>query len=317
VRSFKPAWWLPSAHLQTVWPTLMRRKPVVALRRERWELPDGDFLDLDWTPADSGPIVIVLHGLEGSASSPYARGILHTIDAWGWRGLLMHFRGCSGEPNRLPRTYHSGETSDLDALVARIGTQYPGEPLAVIGYSVGGNVLLKWLGETGNGTHIRCAVAVSVPFDLHGAADRLERGVSRLYQWWLLSKLRASLQRKARLRLLPHAVGDLSRLHTFRAWDDRVTAPLHGFSGVEEYYTLASSRQYLKDIQTPTLILHARDDPFMTPEVIPGPSELSPPVTFELSERGGHVGFISGNIPGRPRYWLEDRIPRFLQAYLP
>lgn len=289
---------------------------MVALRRERWELPDGDFLDLDWTPASSGPIVIVLHGLEGSASSPYARGILHAIDAWGWRGLLMHFRGCSGEPNRLPRTYHSGETRDLDALVDRIGTQYPGEPLAVIGYSVGGNVLLKWLGETGTGTHIRCAVAVSVPFELHGAADRLERGVSRLYQWWLLSKLRASLQRKARLRLLPHAVGDLPRLRTFRAWDDRVTAPLHGFSGVEEYYRVASSRQYIKDIQTPTLILHARDDPFMTPDVIPGPSQLSPSVTFELSERGGHVGFISGNIPGRPRYWLEERIPRFLQTHL-
>ena len=313
---FHPAWWLRSAHLQTLWPALARKKPLVPLRRERWELADGDFLDVDWTTRDTGPIVLVLHGLEGSVNSHYARGILAAIHSRGWRGALMHFRGCSGEPNRLSRGYHSGETGDLDAFVAKLRTDHPGSAVAVVGYSLGGNVLLKWLGETAGPRPVRCAVAVSVPFDLGNIADRLERGFSRTYQWWLLRSLHASAVRKARLGLIPSEPEEVFALRSFRAYDDRITAPLHGFAGVDDYYTRASSRQYLKGIATPTLIVHALDDPFMTPDAAPRQDELSPSVEFDLSPHGGHVGFISGALPWRPRYWLEERIPDYLGGYL-
>ncbi len=313
---FKPAWWLRSPHLQTLWPALARQKSALSLRRERWELADGDFLDVDWTSRDAGPIVAVLHGLEGSVDSHYARGILAAIHRRGWRGALMHFRGCSGESNRLSRGYHSGETGDLDAFVSKLQADYPTTAVAVVGYSLGGNVLLKWLGEAAAPMPVRCAVAVSVPFELGSTADRLERGFSRGYQWWLLRSLRASAARKARLGLVSYQPEELFRLRTFRAYDDRVTAPLHGFAGVDDYYSRASSRQYLKGIATPTLIVHALDDPFMTPDAAPRQDELSPSVEFELSPRGGHVGFVSGAFPWRPRYWLEERIPDYLGRYL-
>lgn len=313
---FKPAWWLRSPHLQTLWPALARRKPALPLRRERWELPDGDYLDVDWTSRDAGPIVAVLHGLEGSVDSHYARGMLAAIHRRGWRGALMHFRGCSGEPNRLSRGYHSGETGDLDAFISKLQTDHPGTALAVVGYSLGGNVLLKWLGEAAAPRPVHCAVAVSVPFDLSRTADRLEHGFSRVYQWWLLRSLRASAARKARMGLAPYQSDELFRLRTFRAYDDRVTAPLHGFAGVDDYYSRSSSRQYLKSIATPTLIVHALDDPFMTPDAAPTQDELSRSVEFDLSPRGGHVGFISGAFPWRPRYWLEERIPDYLSGYL-
>ena len=289
---------------------------MLPLRRERWELADGDFLDVDWTGRDSGPIVVVLHGLEGSVDSHYARGILTAIHGRGWRGALMHFRGCSGEPNRLSRGYHSGETGDLNAFVSKLLADYPGTALAVVGYSLGGNVLLKWLGESAAQKSIRCAVAVSVPFDLGNTADRLERGFSRTYQWWLLRSLHASAARKARLGLIPYEPDEIFRLRTFRAYDERLTAPLHGFAGAEDYYARSSSRQYLKDIAMPTLIVHALDDPLMSPDAAPRPDELSPAVEYDLSPRGGHVGFVAGPFPWRPRYWLEERIPKYLATYL-
>ncbi len=315
-RGFKPAWWLPSPHLQTLWPVVARRKPRIPLRRERWELPDGDFLDLDWIAEGAGPIVVVLHGLEGSVNSHYARGMLNAIRDHGWRGVVMHFRGCSGEPNRLSRGYHSGETSDLNAFVQKLLLDYPDTPVAVVGYSLGGNVLLKWLGE-GNGPRpIRCGVAISVPFLLGRTADRLERGLSRVYQWWLLRSMRASATRKARLGLTPFDPVELGRIRTFRSFDDRVTAPLHGFDGVDDYYARSSSRQYLSAIRTPTLIIHALDDPFMFPDVVPGPEELSPAVELQVSAGGGHVGFVQGTLPWKPRHWLETRIPQYLSRHL-
>lgn len=312
---FIPAWWLPSPHLQTLWPTLARHGPRPELQRERLELPDGDFLDLDWTARTEGPLVLVLHGLEGSSGSPYARGILAAIHDAGWRGVLMHFRGCSEEPNRLARSYHSGETGDLAHVLGVLKTRYPETPLAAAGYSLGGNVLLKYLGEQGERAGIRCAVAVSVPFDLGRAADRLEQGLSRLYQWHLVGKLHRSLHRKLRLGRVPERYAGCVQLATFRAFDDQVTAPLHGFSGADDYYRRSSSRQYLKGIRVPTLILHARDDPFLPPDAIPQPRDLSPAVTLKITEKGGHVGFVSGP-PWRPVYWSEGRIIGFLEGCL-
>jgi hypothetical protein len=229
----------------------------------------------------------------------------------------MHFRGCSGEPNRLSRSYHSGETGDLQAVVERLRARNPAAGIAVVGYSLGGNVLLKWLGELGPAAPLDCAVAVSVPFELGAAADRLARGFSRLYQYRLLYSLKRSTRRKVRLGVLHPRYGDLSPVRDFRAFDDRVTAPLHGFRDACHYYTVSSCRQYLAGIRVPTLVLHARDDPFLTPAAIPGPGEVSPAVDVELSACGGHVGFVGGPWPWHAEYWLEQRIPAFLADHLP
>jgi predicted alpha/beta-fold hydrolase len=288
----------------------------VRLRRERLELPDGDFIDLDWlTDVDpTGPLVVVLHGLEGSSDSQYARGLLAALGGRGWRAVVMHFRGCSGEPNRLPRSYHSGETGDLAHVISELRARAPHTPLGVVGYSLGGNVLLKWLGESG-ATSVDAAVAVSVPFDLACAAERLERGLSRLYQWELVQRLHAAVERK-RVRVPLPLRADVTTLRTFRDFDEHVTAPLHGFRGADHYYAVASSRQYLCGIRVPTLLLHAADDPFMTEQAIPRSDELSATTTLELSTHGGHVGFVSGMWPWRVHYWLERRIPEFLESHL-
>ncbi len=327
---FRAPWWLRNPHLQTLWQRFARREPLVALRRERLELPDGDFLDLDWArsingsePADRDthgaartPVVMVLHGLEGSSASPYAQGMLAAIAARGWRGVVMHFRGCSGELNRLPRSYHSGETGDIAHVLGLLRGRYPQAPLAAIGYSLGGNVLLKYLGERGAAAGLDAAAAVSVPFLLHDSADRLDRGFSRFYQKLLVGSLTQKVAQKFARMTSPIPLDGVVTSRNFREFDDRVTAPLHGFSDAAEYYHRSSSRQFLKAIAVPTLILQARDDPFMTPAVIPGAGELAPPVSLEVSDRGGHVGFVAGAAPWRPRYWLEERIPVFLAEHL-
>ncbi len=314
-KPFQPAWWCRNRHLQTLWP-LLTKVPLPPLRRERLELPDGDFLDLDWTTRVDGPLVLVVHGLEGSAESHYARRILHAVDAAGWRGVLMHLRGCSGEPNRLPQRYHSGETGDLNHVVDVLRRRESGTPLAVIGYSLGGNILLKWLGENGVGAPVAAAVAVSVPFLLDKLADHMNHGFARLYQSHLVHSLVKNTLSKRAILATRINLAQVPRLNTFWEFDDAVTAPLHGFKSARHYYQVSSSRQYLSHIHVPTLILHARDDPFMVPEVVPTQEELGPGVQLELTEHGGHVGFIDGGTPWRPHYWLEGRIVAFLNAHL-
>ncbi len=308
---FTPTWWLPGPHLQTLWPALVRRPRPVRTTRERFELPDGDFVDLDRT-GESGPIVVILHGLQGSSRSSYVRGLLGAFLQRGWRGVVMHFRGCSGEPNRLPRTYHSGETGDLGHVVRGLRERHPSTPVAAVGFSLGGNVLLKWLAERGAAAEIAAAAVVSVPFRLAGAADRLDRGFSRVYTRYLITDLHRTVRRKFRRRPCPIDLAAMRREKTFRGFDDRVTAPLHGFRDAEHYYDVASCRQYLREVARPTLIVHALDDPFMTRDVVPGSGELAPSIRLELSAAGGHVGFVEGVTPWSARYWLEDRIPRFL-----
>jgi predicted alpha/beta-fold hydrolase len=319
-KPFKPAWWLRNSHLQTLWPCITRPsqlKPTLTLERERLELPDGDFLDLDWVnKSASGPIVIVLHGFEGSVNSHYAKGMLNVIDSHGWRGVFMHFRGCSGEHNRLQRGYHSGDTHDLAFVVNTLLQHEPNASLAAIGYSLGGNVLLKWLGETGKHNPLKAAIAVSVPFELHKVAKRISSGFSRFYQWHFLRCLRRRLQRKFAFIAPPMDPQFLESLTSIRDFDNSFTAPLHGFRDVEDYYTTSSSRQYLRFIKVPTLLLHAKDDPFMTEDTIPTLEELSPSIQLEVTEAGGHVGFVAGHYPWRPVYWLEERTPLFFQEYL-
>jgi predicted alpha/beta-fold hydrolase len=313
----------------TIVPSIARLRVPLQTRRERIELPDGDFLELDWVDAldaaasaasarDAAPLVLVLHGLEGSIDSPYARGLLTRLQQKNWRAVLMHFRGCSGEPNRLPRSYHSGETEDVRFIVELLRARFPNAPLAIVGYSLGGNVLLKYLGEEGEKSRVKIAIAVSVPMMLAPCADRLRRGFSRVYDRWLLTSLRASFRAKsARVELGLQLTSDgLKRIGCLREFDDRITGPLHGFSGADDYYDRSSSRQYLARIHAPTVILQARDDPFMTEAVIPEPNELSSAVTLELSKAGGHVGFVSGKNPLAPSYWLEARIPELLSEAL-
>ena len=305
--------WLPGGDLQTVYPYLFAAVPQVDYRRERWELPDGDFIDLDWSERGSGPIVIVLHGLEGSSDSPYARGLMRAIEQRSWRGVVMHFRGCSGEPNRLARSYHSGDTGDIDFLVRTLKAREPNTPLTTIGYSLGGNALLKWLSEKGHEAPVQSAVAVSVPFLLHESTLHMQRGFARVYQWHLLKSLKRNVLRKVQRFTLPARADEIQKMKTFYEFDDRITGPLHGFKDAMHYYTSSSSRQYLKRIRIPTLIVHAHDDPFMHAQVIPEAHELSPTITLDLHRHGGHVGFVSGCFPWRPRYWLEERIPNWLQ----
>ena len=319
--AFKPAWWLANAHAQTVYSTLARNLKTSVDSTERLELPDGDFVDLAWSvdgvPPDA-PLVIFLHGLGGSVNSPYVAGLFHAFKRQGWRAVLMHFRGASHEPNRLLRAYHSGDTADVDCLLTTLAQREPNTKKAIVGVSMGGNVLLKWLGEQGPQSLVDAAVAVSVPFQLREAADRMNRGFSRVYQTHLLRRLKTIFAAKAEKHPdnLPTSLINLEALRCFWTFDENVTAPLHGFSSVHAYYREASSRQYLRKIATPTLILHALDDPFMTPEVIPQESDLSSLVTLEISAKGGHVGFIGGNVPGKPIYWLDQRIPAFLRDYL-
>lgn len=316
---FKAAWWLRNPHLQTIWPVFMRRAQYpIEIERERIELPDGDFIDLDWVGrSGSGPLVMLLHGFEGSIESHYAKGMLYRITQQGWRGLFMHFRGCSGEPNRLPRSYHSGETSDVAYITELIRKREGNPPRAMIGYSLGGNVLLKWLGETGEKNPLAAAIAVSVPFELNKASRRIQRGLSRAYQWYFLKCLRERLSYK--YQYVPNAPLDPSRLAsvaTIMEFDHQYTAPLHGFAGVDDYYARSSCRQYLKDIRVPTMIVHAKDDPFMYEDVIPEPHELSSSVQLRVTRSGGHVGFVKGKYPWRPEYWLEECIPAFLKEHL-
>jgi len=313
---FKPAWWCHNPHLQTLWPVFFRRRLNPPLRRERLELPDGDFVDLDWTLNDSGPIVILFHGLEGSSRSHYARGMLTALPQHGMRAVLMHFRGCSGEPNRLARAYHSGDTGDIDFLVRTLKAREPNTPLAAIGYSLGGNALLKWLGEQGKDAPVQCAVAVSVPFLLHESTAHMNRGLSRVYQWHLLKSLKQGARRKAAMFSPPAPLEEINQMKGFFEFDDRVTARLHGFEGAMHYYTSSSSRQYLNRIRIPTLIVHASDDPFMHAQVIPEANELSPTIEFDLHRHGGHVGFVGGRLPWKPRYWLDERIPAWLRKRL-
>ena len=313
---FKPAWWLPNSHLQTIWPALCRRKIKLSLERERVELPDGDFIDLDWLKSNeqSDKLVLILHGLEGSIDSHYARGIMRKVVEQGWHGLFMHFRGCSGEPNRLPRGYHSGETNDLGQIVKLLLNRNPSAQIAVIGYSLGGNVLLKWLGETREQNPICAAIGISVPFELHKAAKHIQQGFAKFYQWYFIRCLRDRLMHKCKVVQHSWDTSTLSTIKTMLEFDDKITAPLHGFLDAVDYYQKSSSRQYLRHIAVPTLILHAKDDPFMTADVIPQHHEVSPKVILELSEAGGHVGFVAGRYPWCPEYWLETRIATFLKS---
>lgn len=314
---FQAPWWARSPHLQTIMAKYLQPKRV-QYRTERLELPDGDFVDLAWACPEqdaSRPLVVLFHGLEGEVHSHYIQGMMAALQQQGWQTLLMHFRGCSGEPNRHLSAYHSGAISDPHYLLTQLRQRYPHRPIAAIGYSLGGNMLVNYLAKYPSNP-LTSAVVVSAPLQLSACAERMNRGVSRIYQRYLLSKMQHNWQQKLQRHPYHSCPVKAGALRSIREFDDKITAPVHGFHDAEDYYHRCSGLYQLADILTPTLILHAADDPFMSDAVIPDASELPPAITYELSQHGGHVGFIQGT-PWRPHYWLEQRIPAWLATQWP
>lgn len=322
--NFKPAWWLPGKHLQTMGPTLLKRFLPAAkakFRLERVELWDNDFLDLFWihdkayqSETSSQPIVVVLHGLTGGIQSPYASRILKKLQKNNFRAVLMCFRGCGAKMNRLPRCYHSGETQDIQYVIHYLKNKNPGVDIFVVGFSLGGNVLLKWLGETRFDNPIKAAIAISVPFELSKSVDCLDQGFSRIYQKSFLRSLIQFHQKKFKSIPAPIDFGNVSGYKSCREFDNYVTAPLHGFKDAEDYYQKSSCRSFLKDISKPTLIIHALDDPFTQFIQLPQPDEISTYVNLCYTKKGGHVGFVSGRWPLLANYWIDQKIIEFLKT---
>ncbi len=319
-KPFKPAFGLGNRHIQTLYSSFFRKPLNLDFEIEKFELTDGDFVNCYWynKPAHDSkkPIVILFHGLAGSYKSPYIQGTMQKLAQNGFSSVLMHFRGCCGEANRLPRAYHSGDTGDSGEWIKSVKKRFNSSKLYAIGYSLGGNMLLKLLGEDGKDSLLDGAVSVSAPLQLDICADRMDKGFSKIYQNHLVNNLNIPLAKKYDKHnmesLLEFKKQNIKNLKTFLQFDDTYTAPIHGFKSAQDYYTKSSSKQFLKDIKIPTLLIHSWDDPFMTPKVLPQKDELSESITLEVSFNGGHVGFISGNL-FKPTYWLEDRIVEFFK----
>lgn len=305
---FAPPAALREGHVQTILGALLRGEKSANFQRERWELDDGDFLDLDWVRGGKPRLAILSHGLEGSSAQGYIRGLAAALGDAGWDVLAWNFRGCSGVPNRLPRFYHSGETGDLRAIVGRVAETY--ECVALVGFSLGGNITLKYLGEAPSHPRVRVAATVSVPIDLAGCARRLDRDTwNRLYLRRFLAPMRRKIAAKARLFPRVFDVAGLETVTTFEQFDGRFTGPLHGFRDAEDYWEQSSARQFLPAIKVPTLLLNARNDPFLTPSCFPeAEAAASAHLFLEAPASGGHVGFVD---LGRGPWWSR-RVVGFL-----
>lgn len=320
--SFKPAWWLKHAHLQTIFAKYLSPRKKQKTVAEMFALPDGDELELNWMQpskvAANAPMVVILHGLAGNINSHYIQGILAQCRALHWPAVLMHFRGCNGQPNKLPRAYHSGDTGDVAAVLAEIAQRFPGQKLVAVGYSLGANVLLKYCGENNGKNPLSAAVAVCPPLDLSACASRINQGSSKLYQRYLLGRLKHSTLLKLKQFPqfpIPLTARKLRRLTSIEQFDEHFTAPMHGFLNAQDYYQKASGKAFLQHVDIPTLIIHASDDPFLSDAVIPSADELSPCIHYELTCGGGHVGFVSGSV-FKPTFWLNQRIPEFIKGQL-
>jgi predicted alpha/beta-fold hydrolase len=302
---YQAPWWLPGGHAQTLYGAL-GPAPRIAWRRERWDTPDGDFIDLDWAGGAAGPLVALFHGLEGGSGSHYARKLAFEAAARGWRCVVPHFRGCSGEVNRLARAYHSGDSAEIDWILRRLGADF------AAGVSLGGNALLKWLGEQGEGAArvVRRAVAASAPLDLAASGNTLDRGLHRLlYARHFLVSMKAKARAKIVLRHLSIDGARLAGMRTLRAFDDLITAPLHGFRDADDYWARASSAPWLERIRVPTLVVNARNDPFLPEaDLARATRKASPDVVLEFPRTGGHAAF-----PGRD-HWLAQRMLEFFET---
>ncbi len=317
---YRPPWWYRGRHLQTLWGPLLRRGRSPALRRERVETPDGDFVDLDWLAGrDRGaPLVVILHGLEGSFRSHYVSGLLRELAEVGWRGLVVNFRSCGGEVNRSRRMYHSGDTEDLEFIISRLTAREPNLRLGLVGVSLGGNVALKWLAERGEDApaQVAGAVAISTPFNLAACAAALDRGLNRtLYTVNFLSTMKIKLDKKAKIY---EGVLDLSaarKAKTFAEYDRLVTAPLGGFANERDYWARSSSGPLLTQIRRPTLLINALNDPFIPAVTLPRAAiAKSRWLEAAFVAEGGHAGFLEG--ASGKRSWAEARAVAFLGRHL-
>lgn len=312
--------WLFGRHLQTIYPAACMRLPRVDYRREGWDTPDGDFIELDWlqqaqAPKSDAPLLVLFHGLEGNSRSHYALRIMAGVRQRHWHSVVVHFRGCGGSPNRLPRGYHCGDTAEVDWILRRLRAQHPG-PLHAVGVSLGGNVLLKWLGEQGPeaAVLVASAAAVSAPLSLPATGHVLARGFNRFYAWLFLRTLRP----KALAMIGRHRLGiDSSALRRTRSlwhYDNLFTAPLHGFRDADDYWRQADCRPWLRHIAVPTLLLNARNDPFLPESALPAADEVAAPVVCEFPRHGGHAGFAGRcTDPAGDGDWLAQRLLDFLQ----
>jgi predicted alpha/beta-fold hydrolase len=311
---FRSPAWLPGGHAQTIYPYFLAR-PTVEYRRERIATPDGDFWDFDWLAERPGvvadtPLVVLFHGLEGGAQSHYALMLMALLAARGWRGVIPHFRGCGGEPNLLPRAYHSGDHEDVGAMLTALRERVgPRTPIYAVGVSLGGSALLNWIGRVGTNAHktLVAAATVSAPLDLMAAGIAIGQGLNRIYTRYFLSTLKPKgldMARRFPGLLDPNSI---ARARTMWDFDDAVTAPLHGFAGANDYWTRASSKGWLAEVKLPTLVLNARNDPFVPRISLPGATQVSTAVHLEQPDTGGHVGFMTGPAPGRLD-WLPQRL---------
>ncbi|EEX94988.1 putative hydrolase [Vibrio orientalis CIP 102891 = ATCC 33934] len=313
---------LTNPHLQTLAPRFIRKKALFEPVWQTLDTPDGDFLDIAWSEdlnqADKGkldkPIFVLFHGLEGCFYSPYANGLMNAFAKQGWLSVMMHFRGCSGKPNKLARAYHSGEVEDARFFLEHLDTLFPNQTKVAVGISLGGNMLANYLAKYLDNPLIDAATIVSAPLDLSACSERIEQGFSKLYKNYLLSSLKKSaLQKhhllKGELGLSYHNIKRVTKLYEF---DDLITAPLHGFKDAEDYYHQCSGIHRLKEITLPTQIIHAKDDPFMTDAVIPK-YVLPENIDYRLFDQGGHVGFVTGTAI-KPRFWLEEALPAYYES---
>lgn len=311
--TYRAPWWLPGGNLQTLYAPVVGRSPV-GWTRKRWDTPDGDFIDVDFLPgAAEAPLVVLFHGLEGGSGSHYATALALELGRIGWRCAVPHFRGCSGEPNRLPRAYHSGDAEEISWILRQFRGESKHAPLYAVGVSLGGNALLKWLGEDrAAGNVLDLAAAVSAPVDLMAAGDALDRGFNLVYARAFLRTMKRKGSQK--LERFPGLFdGDaMRRSRKLREFDDVVTAPLHGFLNTDDYWTRASSKPVLGRIEVPTLLINACNDPFLPETALPRMDEVSPLVRREFSAEGGHAGFVSGPFPGHLR-WLPRRLIAFFR----
>jgi predicted alpha/beta-fold hydrolase len=315
---YRPPRWLPGGHLQTIFPYFFRKAPRPVYRRERIETPDGDFVDLDWLDGrSSAPLVVLFHGLEGSSSSHYARALMHAGHLHGWNGVVAHWRGCSGEPNRLPRAYHSGDHAEAGWLLEAIAGRARPPAMFAVGVSLGGSALLNWLGRAGDDASslLGAAAAVSAPLSLRVGGESIARGFNKVYTWNFLRTMRRKAYAKARQFPGLIDIARVRRCRTLWDFDDAVTAPLHGFAGADDYWDRGSSLGWLHGIRVPTLILNAKNDPFLPFDELPGPLVVSAAVHIELTEQGGHVGFLQGPLPGDP-LWLPGQLLHYFEQHL-
>lgn len=316
--SFQPHSVIANPHTQTILPKFFLSRSTIKSVNERITTPDKDFIDLSWfMPTNSKAIVVLFHGLEGSANSHYIQHLAAALNADNIGAVVMHFRGCSGEPNLNARTYHSGAVFDPLFVVPLIAQRYKHLSLFAAGFSLGGNMLMKLMAQHPQ-LPIKGSVCVSAPLDLAASATSINAGFSQVYQWHLMKSMKANLLRKIHKVDMPQlkvSLKEIQAMRTFREFDDNITSVLHGFADADDYYAKCSALPDLHLISKPTLIIHAKDDPFMDERVIPAPPSISDSVAYELSQHGGHVGFLNA-LSGQSKLWLPTRITHFIREIL-